>query len=605
MLLLLLSGDIKLCPGPCVKCPTCSKSIRKNQRKEKCLHCGNDVDLKCLVDKIAYGYEQMWCRSCIVKEALEGEPVTRGNESIYQHLADFLKPQGLKLFHQNVNGLVNKLENVNILLMETKRNIDILGITETHLHENIKVEEVEVGGYSFVGNDRETGHNGGVVCYIWDGIHCQRRKDLEKDIEAIWIEIFVQKSKSILVCFVYKPPVSSKYLDPDFLAKFDDMLSMGFWESKETILLGDLNADFLRKAKDKEVKRVIRENGLEQIIKEPIRVTKDTETLIDIIAISHEQNVLTSIVYGNSASDHDLIGVIMKKNNRKCILRVIYKRNYAKYNVDNFKQDLQNQPWTKATREDNVHNGWKTFKSLLKTVIDKHAPVEKKKIRGHDCPWLTSEIHKKINERDFFLRKVRKTGKENDWSMYCRLRTSVTHSIRHGKATYTRSILQENIDRPKQFWDKIKRCFPTKSINRQNNKVFEVNGKQTSDLKATSNGFCIFFATIGKALQKPIPSLRDNIWKHHDYATMKQTMNRKRCCFHFKPTNRNEVWAILRKIKRKKAPGHDDIPTCMLIDGADEISAPLSEMINHCLDTSVFPSDEKIAKVLISLVKDL
>ena len=429
--------------------------------------------------------------------------------------------------------------------------------------------------------------------------------NLEKDIEAIWIEIFVQKSKSILVCFVYKPPDSSKYLDPDFLAKFDDMLSMGFWESKETILLGDLNAEFLRQAKDKEVKRIIRGNSLEQIIKEPIRVTKDTETLIDIIAISHEQNVLTSIVYGNSASDHDLIGVIMKKNNRKFIPRVIYKRNYSKYNVDNFKQDLQNQPWTKATREDNVHNGWKTFTSLLKTVIDKHAPLEKKKIRGRDCPWLTSEIHKKINERDFFLRKVRKTGKENDWSMYCRLRNLVTHSIRHGKATYTRSILQENIDRPKQFWDKIKQYFPTKSINRQNNKVFEVNGKQTSDLKATSNGLCIFFANSGKALQKPIPSLRDNIWKHHDYATMKQTMNRKRCCFHFKPTNRNEVWAILRKIKRKKAPGHDDIPTCMLIDGADEISAPLSEMITHCLDTSVFPSDEKIAKVLISQVKDL
>ena len=195
------------------------------------------------------------------------------------------------------------------------------------------------------------------------------------------------------------------------------------------------------------------------------------------------------------------------------------------------------------------------------------------------------------------MRKARKTGKENDWSTYRRLRNSVTRSIRYSKATYTKSILQENIDRPKQFWDKIKRCFPTKSTNKQNSRVFEINGKQTSDLKAISNGFCTFFASIGKALQKAIPSLSDNIWKHHDYETMKQTINPKSCRFHFKPTNKNEVLAILRKIKRRKAPGHDNIPTCMIIDGANEISAPLSELINHCLETSVFPSEEKIAKV--------
>ena len=208
----------------------------------------------------------------------------------------------------------------------------------------------------------------------------QRREDLEKDIEVIRIEIFVQKSKSILVCFVYKPPDMSKYLDPDFLAKFDDMLSMGSCKSKETILLGDLNADYLRKSKYKEVKRIIRENGLEQIIKEPTRVTKDTKTLMDVMATSHEQNMLKSIVYGNSVSDHDLAGVITKKNNRKFIPRVIYKRNYTKYNIENFKRGLRSQPWIKATREDDVNNRWNTFKSLLKTVIDKHTPLEKKKV---------------------------------------------------------------------------------------------------------------------------------------------------------------------------------------------------------------------------------
>ena len=31
-------------------------------------------------------------------------------------------------------------------------------------------------------------------------------------------------------------------------------------------------------------------------------------------------------------SDHDLVGMIMKKNNRKFKSRTIYTRNFAKYN---------------------------------------------------------------------------------------------------------------------------------------------------------------------------------------------------------------------------------------------------------------------------------
>lgn len=87
--------------------------------------------------------------------------------------------------------------------------------------------------------------------------------------------------------------------------------------------------------------------------------------------------------------------------------------------------------------------------------------------------------------------------------------------------------------------------------------------------------------------------LNDNMGKSLDYANMKQATNPKIRRFHFKLTNRNEVWAVLRKIKEGK-PGHDNIPTCMIIDGADEISSPLSELMNHCLETSIFPSDEEI-----------
>ena len=137
-----------------------------------------------------------------------------------------------------------------------------------------------------------------------------------------------------------------------------------------------------------------------------------------------------------------------------------------------FRKDLQSQPWQNVENEQNVENAWSIFRGLLKSVIDKHVPLTKKKVQGRDCPWLKNEIRSKMNERDYWLRKVRKTGKENDWSSYRRLRNAVTRIIRYSKATYTRSVFQENINRPKQFWEQIKKCYPTKSSKEGSSKVF-------------------------------------------------------------------------------------------------------------------------------------
>ena len=93
-------------------------------------------------------------------------------------------------------------------------------------------------------------------------------------------------------------------------------------------------------------------------------------------------------------SDHDIVGMIVKKNNRKFIPRIVYKRYYAKYDIESFKKDLRYQPWTQVIIEPTASNGWNTFKRLLKIVIDKHAPFIQKKIGGRDCPWLTNEIKK-------------------------------------------------------------------------------------------------------------------------------------------------------------------------------------------------------------------
>ena len=123
--------------------------------------------------------------------------------------------------------------------------------------------------------------------------------------------------------------------------------------------------------------------------------------------------------------------------------------------------------------------------------------------------------------------------------------------------------------------------------------MFGINGKRETDKKAISYAFCTFFTQIGKSLRDSIPSLVSPIWNNHAYGDVKRTLNPGKFVVRFKVTNRREVYEILRKLKRKKSPGYDDIPVSLIVNGAEQISSPLSTLINHYLKQSVSPAAEK------------
>ena len=83
------------------------------------------------------------------------------------------------------------------------------------------------------------------MVYLAKGISALRRNDLELGlVKGIWIEILIPKSKSLLVGAVYRPPVGSNYLHPEFNAEIKESLDNAIAEEKEVIILRYLNANF-------------------------------------------------------------------------------------------------------------------------------------------------------------------------------------------------------------------------------------------------------------------------------------------------------------------------------------------------------------------------
>ena len=91
--------------------------------------------------------------------------------------------------------------------------------------------------------------------------------DLENiNIEAIWIELFINNSSSLLISVVYLPPDSSKHLSKSFEQNFNDVL-MTTAIKEETIILGDMNFDFLKTLNHKSIKDIIKRFCFTQILK--------------------------------------------------------------------------------------------------------------------------------------------------------------------------------------------------------------------------------------------------------------------------------------------------------------------------------------------------
>ena len=63
-------------------------------------------------------------------------------------------------------------------------------------------------------------------------------------------------------------------------------------------------------------------------------------------------------------------------------------------------------------------------------VLNRHAPLQRKKIRAKRIPWLTSPIKELINTRDKLKRKAIITNLEYDWENYKRIRNRVNIELK-------------------------------------------------------------------------------------------------------------------------------------------------------------------------------
>ena len=205
------------------------------------------------------------------------------------------------------------------------------------------------------------------------------------------------------------------------------------------------------------------------------------------------------------------------------------------------------------------------------------------------------ELRAQMSECDRALRKARKGRDPADWKNFKRLRNQHTDSIRNAKSWYSKDLLSKSLQNPRQFWKVMKELIPMKPKSLMNTvDSLENNENVTAtSCKEKANPFCDFFSNVANALKTKSMKLKNIVWAKPPKARV-----RTKKVFRIKYVSKLFVEKELRKLKRHKATGIDQLLPGLWKDCASEIAAALAQLINISLATSEIPKEWKHAKII-------
>lgn len=174
-----------------------------------------------------------WC------SVTPGPPKLKKHEekSFFKHFEDekfeCFNLKGMHFIHLNARSFLPKMAEMRIIASISKTSL--IAISKTWIDNSVTDSEISIEGYHILRKDRNRS-GGGVCVYVRSNLAFARRTDIDSDnLESLWLELYLSKTKPIIVGVCYRPPTQISFID--------------HWEEDlckirsdcETIILGDFN----------------------------------------------------------------------------------------------------------------------------------------------------------------------------------------------------------------------------------------------------------------------------------------------------------------------------------------------------------------------------
>ena len=318
--------------------------------------------------------------------------------------------------HLNINSIRNKIGALGDLIGD---RIDIFLISETKIDQSFPPAQFHINGFSDPYRLDRNEHGGGLLLYIRSDITTKPLPLISGGIECIIMEATISKKKWLLFG-VYNPQKAgtSSFLEAlgrdmdHYLPLYDNV-----------ILLGDFNSE----VSEGPVDDFCSLYNLKNLIKSPTCFKSNANpSCIDLILTNRINSFQNSSTVETGLSDfHHLVFTVLKTTFRKKTPKMVRYRDYRNYSSFNYLNDV-NRSLAGVDLHQISHDD---YDNLLMGVLDRHAPLKSKCVRGNDQPFMTAELRKEHMKRTMLLNKYR-----SDLSAYKKQRNLCVGLLRKVKA---------------------------------------------------------------------------------------------------------------------------------------------------------------------------
>ena len=518
------------------------------------------------------------------------------------------KKRGLHFIHLNVNSLLPKIDEIRYVAQNT--NAAVIGITESKLDDSILDSEIAINRYDVLRKDRNR-KGGGVVFYIRQNICYSLKNIFPINIENIFVDIMLPKTKPFCVGIFYRPPLQNDFLE-DIHLGFSKLSQ----EAKDIFVMGDMNINtfidgrnILENTKNTlsserpltsmatKYKEFCSDFSLKQLIGTPTRITTNSSTLIDHILTNAKDKISTSGIIDTGLSDHQMIFCTRKLTRVKFNThKHIQCRSFKRYSCFELTEKLKAIGFPNYNTFSDVDKAFSDFTDRLMKIINEIAPLKKRRIKNNTQDWFDGEIFDSIYARNRLLKKFKRSKKFEDEKIYKAAKYLTENLIKNKKKNYIKSKLQENIAKPKELWKTLKSLgLPNK--NTSSGKIcIETNGEVSFETEKNAESFKTFFGNLADNLVLKLPTAPMKFGKStlkHFYE--KYDLNNNN--FKFSKVSQETVLKFLQDVDPGKAAGIDGIPGRFIKDGADVLALPVTQLCNLSAKLSTFPISCKVAKL--------
>ena len=473
----------------------------------------------------------------------------------------------------------------------TFNGIDVLALSETWLTENIADNEVCLAGYRLFRFDRKvqscrlvdpdsaySAVHGGVCIFVKDHLRAvpvNINVDPSLEILPIRLTSYKHLPDYTIVC-LYRPPSSLThywYLLQDALEQLESVTGCN-----DLIVLGDFNVNMLTEDKidcpKRQLLNLMSSFNLKNTVESATRTTDRSQSCIDLILTNsptHQKTCIEECAF----SDHDLVVAWFGTASRpkKRTSTVVETRNLRTVSMEAFKQALdQNSLPPGFWDVHSIDEMWSIWTRNFKSALDTVAPVKKRCLRRHSCPFLTPELLNLIHERKRFYRLLRKPGADHTtlFPAYRSLRRDANNLYRQLRNSYYQKCCQEYSQDPKQLWNVIRsisgRCKPRLCLLASPNSLNNFFKELVSDHTVSHN------IPFGPANETDFTS--------------------------FQEVSSNQIRRLLESLNTRKATGSDEVPASLLRGCADIFSQSITWLFNKSLRSGEVPKGFKKANII-------